>query len=171
MDPPTEKRLSGIIKAPRMLDDLTHDLQRMSASMPPDNWDPEHLVWRIERIKGGTLVSRPDPGDDDDTASARRPAFERSRSEEEPPQIERKGDRSSFLERVFSHCSVCRRRRCLRRCERQINDTVARADLPSPSSSSKLEKLKMETKGLSSLDKEASKPASGRTRCSRWSEE
>jgi hypothetical protein len=43
------------LDAPYMLDDLTRNCQRLSASLPPDGWDPDLPAVRIARQPSGIL--------------------------------------------------------------------------------------------------------------------
>jgi hypothetical protein len=46
-----------IVQAPYMLDHLTADAQRISASLPPDDWHSEFVVLELKRdINGGGVV-------------------------------------------------------------------------------------------------------------------
>jgi hypothetical protein len=57
--------LDEIMKRPYMLNDLAFDAQRLSAVLPPDNWDPNvYRPSRLERQSSGVLefVSAIPPG-------------------------------------------------------------------------------------------------------------
>jgi hypothetical protein len=41
-----------------MLTDLTYNLQRLSASLPPDGWDPDSARRQIQRVASGVLDLR-----------------------------------------------------------------------------------------------------------------
>jgi hypothetical protein len=46
-----------IVQAPYMLDHLTADAQRISASPPPDDWHSESVVLELKRdINGGVVL-------------------------------------------------------------------------------------------------------------------
>ena len=44
------------VQAPYMLDHLTADAQRISASLPPDDWDSEVVVLDLQRNSNGLVV-------------------------------------------------------------------------------------------------------------------
>jgi hypothetical protein len=62
--------LDNIVERPYMLDDITVDVQRLSAALPPDNWDPEtHKPLGLARQPSGVfqLVRWPSLNDEDDS--------------------------------------------------------------------------------------------------------
>lgn len=58
--------LDEIVERPYMLNDIAVDAQRLSAVLPPDNWDPEtHKPTRLERQPSGVLDLVRCPSSDD----------------------------------------------------------------------------------------------------------
>ena len=62
MDPPTQ---ISPLQHPIMLADLARNLQRLSASLPPDGWEPDSTQRQIHRVASGVLdLRQPDRADE-----------------------------------------------------------------------------------------------------------
>jgi hypothetical protein len=51
----SQSRPTSALEHPYMLDDLTQNCQRLSARLPPDNWDPDLPAVRIKRQVSGII--------------------------------------------------------------------------------------------------------------------
>jgi hypothetical protein len=77
-------RLNLIVERPYMLDDITVDVQRLSAALPPDDWDPtSHKPTRLVRQPSGVFdmvcyASSDDPEKPELTVDASEPALRES---------------------------------------------------------------------------------------------
>lgn len=62
MDPPTR---TDPLQHPIMLTDLAHNFQRLSASLPPDGWEPDSAQRQIQRTASGVLNLRQSDREDE----------------------------------------------------------------------------------------------------------